>query len=61
MSRKKVLALGAGNNGVIILAGKMLPPGKHGPPVPGPRAHAMKPGFEEYFLRKARHGYVQLP
>jgi len=46
---------------VIILAGKMLPPGKHGPPVPGPRAHAMKPGFEEYFLRKARHGYVQLP
>jgi len=61
MSRKKVLALGAGNNAVIILAGKMLPPRKHGLPIPGPQAHAMKPGFEKYFSRKARQGYARLP
>ncbi len=29
--------------------------------IPGPQAHAMKLGFETYFLWKARHGYVQLP
>ena len=51
----------AGNNGVIILADKMLPPRKHGVLIPGPQAHAMKLRFEKYFLRKARHGYVQLP
>ena len=51
----------AGNNGVIILADKMLPPRKHGVLIPGPQAHAMKLGFEKYFLRKARHGYVPLP
>jgi sulfide:quinone oxidoreductase len=51
----------AGNNGVIILADKMLPPRKHGLLIPGPQAHAMKLGFEKYFLWKARHGYVQLP
>jgi len=28
---------------------------------PGPQAHAMKLGFEKYFLWKMRHGYVQLP
>ena len=51
----------AGNNGVIILADKMLPPRKHGVLIPGPQAHAMKLAFEKYFLWKARHGYVSLP
>src|SRR6266566_2411650 len=55
-----VCVMDAGNNGVIILADKMLPPRKHGVLIPGPQAHAMKLGFEKYFLWKARHGYVQL-
>ena len=56
-----VCVMDAGNNGVIILADKMLPPRKHGVLIPGPQAHAMKLGFEKYFRWKARHGYVQLP
>ena len=56
-----VCVMDAGNNGVIILADKMLPPRKHGLLIPGPQAHAMKLGFEKYFLWKARHGYVELP
>jgi NADH dehydrogenase FAD-containing subunit len=56
-----VCVMDAGNNGVIILADKMLPPRKHGLLIPGPQAHAMKLGFEKYFLWKARHGYVSLP
>jgi sulfide:quinone oxidoreductase len=56
-----VCVMDAGNNGVIILADKMLPPRKHGVLIPGPQAHLMKLGFEKYFLWKARHGYVQLP
>ena len=56
-----VCVMDAGNNGVIILADKMLPPRKHGLLIPGPQAHAMKLGFEKYFLWKARHGYVNLP
>jgi sulfide:quinone oxidoreductase len=56
-----VCVMDAGNNGVIILADKMLPPRKHGLLIPGPQAHAMKLGFEKYFLWKARHGYVQFP
>jgi sulfide:quinone oxidoreductase len=56
-----VCVMDAGNNGVIILADRMLPPRKHGLLVPGPQAHLMKLGFEKYFLWKARHGYVQLP
>ncbi len=56
-----VCVLDAGNNGVIMLADKMLPPRKHGVLIPGPQAHAMKLGFEKYFLWKARHGYVNLP
>lgn len=56
-----VCVMDAGNNGVIILADKMLPPRKHGVLVPGPQAHAMKLAFEKYFLWKARHGYVTLP
>jgi len=56
-----VCVMDAGNNGVIILADRMLPPRKHGLLIPGPQAHLMKLGFEKYFLWKAQHGYVQLP
>jgi sulfide:quinone oxidoreductase len=56
-----VCVMDAGNNGVVILADKMLPPRKHGVLVPGPQAHLMKLGFEKYFLWKMRNGYVQLP
>jgi sulfide:quinone oxidoreductase len=58
---RAVCVMDAGNNGVIILADKMLPPRKRGLLIPGPQAHAMKLGFEKYFLWKARNGYVQLP
>lgn len=56
-----VCVMDAGNNGVVILADKMLPPRKHGMLIPGPQAHLMKLGFEKYFLWKMRHGYTQLP
>ncbi len=56
-----VCVMDAGNNGVIILADKMLPPRKHGLLIPGPQAHLMKLGFEKYFLWKSRNGHVQLP
>ena len=56
-----VCIMDAGNNGVLILADKMLPPRKHGVMIPGPQSHAAKLAFEKYFLWKARHGYVQLP
>jgi sulfide:quinone oxidoreductase len=56
-----VCVMDAGNNGVIILADRMMPPRKHGVLIPGPQAHLMKLGFERYFLWKARHGYMQLP
>jgi sulfide:quinone oxidoreductase len=56
-----ICVMDAGNNGVIILADRMMPPRKHGLLIPGPQAHLMKLGFERYFLWKARHGYVQLP
>jgi sulfide:quinone oxidoreductase len=56
-----VCVMDAGNNGVIILADKMLPPRKHGLLIPGPQAHAMKLAFEKYFLWKSRHAYVTLP
>jgi NADH dehydrogenase FAD-containing subunit len=58
---KAVCVMDAGNNGVVILADKMLPPRKHGVLIPGPQAHLMKLGFEKYFLWKMRHGYVNLP
>ena len=58
---KAVCVMDAGNNGVIILADKMLPPRKHGLLIPGPQAHLMKLAFERYFLWKARNGYVTLP
>lgn len=56
-----VCVMDAGNNGVVILADRMLPPREHGVLIPGPQAHAMKLAFEKYFLWKARHGYVNLP
>ncbi len=56
-----VCVMDAGNNGVIILADKMLPPRGHGVLIPGPQAHAMKLAFEKYFLWKAKHGYIRLP
>ncbi|SFA81251.1 sulfide:quinone oxidoreductase [Nocardioides alpinus] len=56
-----VCVMDAGNNGVIILADKMLPPRKHGVLIPGPQAHLMKLGFEKYFLWKMQHGQVRLP
>ncbi len=56
-----VCIMDAGNNGVIILADKMLPPRKRGVMIPGPQSHAAKIAFEKYFLWKARHGYVKLP
>jgi sulfide:quinone oxidoreductase len=56
-----VCVMDAGNNGVMILADKMLPPRKAGVLIPGPQSHALKVGFEKYFLWKNRHGYVRLP
>jgi sulfide:quinone oxidoreductase len=56
-----VCIMDAGNNGVVILADKMLPPRKHGVMIPGPQSHAAKLAFEKYFLWKSRHGYVKLP
>jgi sulfide:quinone oxidoreductase len=56
-----VCVMDAGNNGVVILADKMLPPRKHGLLIPGPQAHAFKLAFEKYFLWKSRHGFVNLP
>ena len=56
-----VCVMDAGNNGVLILADKMLPPRKHGVLIPGPQSHLMKLAFEKYFLWKASHGYVNLP
>jgi sulfide:quinone oxidoreductase len=51
----------AGNNGVIILADHLLPPRSHGVLIPGPQAHAMKLGYEKYYMWKARNGHVMLP
>lgn len=56
-----VCVMDAGNNGVVILADKMLPPRETGVLIPGPQAHGAKLLFEKYFLWKARHGYVRLP
>ncbi|MCU7729404.1 hypothetical protein ODJ79_37290 [Actinoplanes sp. KI2] len=56
-----VCVMDAGNNGVLILADKMLPPRKHGILVPGPQNHAFKLAFEKYYLWKMRAGHVNLP
>ncbi len=56
-----VCIMDAGNNGVLILADRMLPPRKHGVMVPGPQSHGLRVAFEKYSLWKAQHGYVNLP
>ncbi|MEZ5191377.1 MAG: hypothetical protein R2734_01710 [Nocardioides sp.] len=56
-----ICVMDAGNNGVLILADKMLPPRKHGVLIPGPQNHAMKLAFETYFLWKMKGGHVTLP
>jgi sulfide:quinone oxidoreductase len=56
-----ICVMDAGNNGVMILADKMLPPRKMGVLIPGPQAHGAKLLFEKYFMWKSRHGYVRLP
>jgi NADH dehydrogenase FAD-containing subunit len=56
-----VCMMDAGDNGVLILADHMLPPGKGGVMIPGPEVHAMKLAFEKYYLWKSRNGYVRLP
>ena len=56
-----VCIMDAGNNGVLILADKMLPPRKHGVLIPGPQNHAFKLAFEKYFMWKMKGGHVTLP
>jgi sulfide:quinone oxidoreductase len=56
-----ICIMDAGNNGVAILADRMLPPRKHGVLIPGPQNHAAKIAFEKYFMWKMRSGYVKLP
>jgi sulfide:quinone oxidoreductase len=56
-----VCIMDAGNNGVIILADRMLPPRKRALMIPGPQSHLAKLAFERYFLWKTRNGYVNLP
>lgn len=56
-----VCIMDAGNNGVLILADKMLPPRKHGVLIPGPQNHAFKLAFEKYFLWKMKGGHVMMP
>lgn len=56
-----VCIMDAGNNGVLILADKMLPPRKHGVLIPGPQNHLAKLAFEKYFIWKMKGGHVNLP
>lgn len=56
-----VCVMDAGNNGVMTLADRMLPPRKGGLLISGPQSHAAKLAFEKYCLWKTRHGHVQLP
>ncbi|MFM1974756.1 MAG: hypothetical protein RL524_743 [Actinomycetota bacterium] len=56
-----VCIMDAGNNGVLILADKMLPPRKHGMLIPGPQNHLAKLAFEKYFIWKMKGGHVSLP
>lgn len=56
-----ICVMDAGNNGVIILADKMLPPRKASVMIPGPQSHWAKVAFEKYFLWKMREGHAHLP
>lgn len=56
-----VCIMDAGNNGVVLLADRMLPPRKRAVMIPGPQSHVLKLAFEKYFLWKSRHGYAALP
>lgn len=56
-----VCVMDAGNNGVMILGDKMLPPRKAAVMIPGPQSHLLKLGFEKYYLWKMRNGHVNLP
>lgn len=56
-----VCIMDAGNNGVLILADKMLPPRKAGVLIPGPQNHLAKLAFEKYFIWKMKNGKVNLP
>lgn len=56
-----VCIMDAGNNGVLILADKMLPPRKAGVLIPGPQNHLAKLAFEKYFIWKMKYGKVNLP
>lgn len=56
-----VCIMDAGNNGVLILADKMLPPRKAGMLIPGPQNHVAKLAFEKYFIWKMKGGRVNLP
>ena len=56
-----VCIMDAGNNGVLILADKMLPPRKHGMLIPGPQNHLAKLAFEKYFMWKMKGGRLNLP
>lgn len=56
-----VCIMDAGNNGVLILADKMLPPRKHAMMIPGPQNHLFKLAFEKYFIWKMKAGRVNLP
>jgi hypothetical protein len=61
MASPTTSVMDAGNNGVRILADKMLPPRRGGVLVPGPQAHGAKVLFERYFMWKSGNGYVRLP
>jgi NADH dehydrogenase FAD-containing subunit len=51
----------AGNNGVAMVADRMLPPRRAAVMIPGPQNHLAKVAFEKYSLAKMRSGRVRLP
>lgn len=55
-----VCIMDAGDNGVMMLADRMLPPRKRALMIPA-QSHLAKVAFEKYFLWKTRHGYAALP
>ncbi len=56
-----VCVMDAGNNGVVILADKMLPPRKHGVLIPGPQAHLMKLGSRSTSCGRCSTGRCACP